>query len=102
MGAPHPVCHGNNPRRRATAIRMLGETKDSRALPILQQALKDTQPSVRGPPPPLWEICRQGRRSFFGEALNDRLPAVRAAAIVSLGEVGAPESHWPYARRYKM
>ena len=38
----------NNPEERATAIRMLGETKDSRALPILQPALKDTQPSVRG------------------------------------------------------
>jgi HEAT repeat protein len=72
---------------------MLGELKDEKALRLIEQALSDSQPSVRGAAAAaLGDLGLPQSASIAGRALSDPVPAVRAAAAVSLGELKARDS----------
>lgn len=82
-----------NPEDRATALRMLGDLGDRRALPLLRQALAHAQPSVRGAAATaLGDLKDPAAAPDLVKALRDPIPGVRASVAVSLGEVAAPES----------
>jgi HEAT repeat protein len=85
-----------NPEERGAALRMLGDLRDRRALPILLQTLTDAQPSVRGAAATalgeLGDAALPDAAPALINALNDPIPAVRASAAVSLGEEGATDS----------
>ena len=78
-----------NPEERAAALRVLGELKDSRALPILVEALKNPQPSVRGAAAAaLGDLGMPEAVPELKVMLKDKIPAVRTSSAVSLGELG--------------
>jgi len=78
-----------HPEERATALRLLGELKDPRALPVLVEAMKDPQPSVRGAAvSALGDLGDAHAVPQLEEALQDTIPAVRTSAAISLGELG--------------
>jgi HEAT repeat protein len=85
-----------NPEERATALRMLGELKDARGLPILLEAVTHAQPSVRGAAASaLGDLGKVQGIPALEHALEDRIPAVKTSAAISLGELGVKDSLVP-------
>jgi HEAT repeat protein len=78
-----------HPEERATALRLLGEMKDPKALPVLLDALGDRQPSIRGAAAAaLGDLGRVETLPRLQQMLQDKIPAVRTSAAISLGELG--------------
>ena len=72
---------------------MMAELKDQRGAPIMMEALKNKQPSVRGTAARgLGHLGQQEARGQIEQLLKDPVPAVRESAAGGLAELGEPES----------
>jgi HEAT repeat protein len=77
-----------NPDERTSAIRALVDVQGPKALPLLIEASKDKQPSVRGAAATgLGHVPTQEALAALTRLLNDPLQPVRIAAAVSLGRL---------------
>lgn len=77
-----------NPEARATALRVIGELKDVRGIPLAIARSKDQMPSVRGgAAAALGLIGKKEGLEALTALVHDKIPAVRSAAAVALGEL---------------
>ncbi|HEY6085808.1 MAG TPA: HEAT repeat domain-containing protein, partial [Nitrospira sp.] len=78
---------------RAEAIRVIAELRDPRGIPIMEDLLTYTQPSVRGAAARgLGHLGRKEARGKIEALLRDPVPAVREAATAALADLGGTES----------
>ena len=82
---------------RGAALRMLGEIGDSKGLPLLEQGLRDKQPSIRAAAVASLGKLGAGASSLIA-ALADPVPAVRSVAAVTLGKLRAERAVSPLTR----
>lgn len=77
-----------NPEARATALRLIGELKDVRGVPLAIARSKDPMPSVRGgAAAALGLLGKKEGLEALTALVHDKIPAVRSAAAVALGEL---------------
>ncbi len=81
-----------NPEARATALRVIGELKDVRGLPLAIARAKDPMPSVRGgAAAALGLLGKKEGLDALTLLVHDKIPAVRSSAAVALGELETRE-----------
>ena len=81
---------------RGSALRLLGDLGDPRAIPILARGLHDRQPSIRAAAAAsLGKLNLPESVSALLPVLSERMPAVRSVAAVSLGKLKAEEAISP-------
>ena len=83
VGCRSKAASAPNPEERASALRMVGELKDARGLPILLEAITNTQPSVRGAAASaLGDLGKVQGIPALEQALEDKIPAVKTSAAI--------------------
>ena len=76
---------------RGAALRMLGEIGEPQGVPLLEQGLRDRQPSIRAAAAASLGKLGQGAPLLIA-ALSDPVPAVRSVAAVTLGTLKSDQA----------